>query len=54
MPYLGIFEVNFENDYYHISNQHPQICQIAKFCKNEKLLKFGPNIRYLDVFLVEF
>ena len=41
MGYLGIFEVSFENNYCHISNQHPQICQIAKFCKNKKLLKFG-------------
>ena len=37
MPYLGIFGVNFENNYCHIWNQQPQIYQIAKFCKNTKL-----------------
>ena len=27
-------------NYCHIWNQHPQICLIAKFCKNTRMLKF--------------
>ena len=41
MLYLGIFQVNFENNYCHISNQHPQISEIAKFFKRTKRHKFG-------------
>ena len=41
MPYLNIFGLEFKKNYCHISNQHPQICQIAKFCEETKLPKFG-------------
>ena len=57
MPYLGIFGVNFENDYCHICNQHPQICQIhpqicqiPKFCKNRKLHKIATKYALSEYF----
>ena len=41
MPYLDIFGLEFKKNYCNISNQHPQICQIAKFCEKTKMPKFG-------------
>ena len=48
MPKFGIKTVLFGyfggrilKKYCHISNQHPQICQIATFPKETKMPKFG-------------
>ena len=41
MPYLGIFRLEFSENYCHIWNQHPQIYVFAKFCEKTKMPKFG-------------
>ena len=37
MPYLGIIGLDFKKT----RNQHPLICQTAKFREKEKISKFG-------------
>ena len=49
MQYFGIFGLAFENKYYHIWNQHPRICLIAKFCEKPKMPKFGTKNAYLSI-----
>ena len=41
MPYLGIFGLEFSENYCHISNQHRRIYLIAKFRGKMKIPKFG-------------
>ena len=41
MFYLDIFQLEFENNYCYILNQHPRICLIAKFYEKVKIPKFG-------------
>ena len=48
MPKFGTENVLFENfgvrilkNYCHVWNQHPRICQTAKFCEKTKMPKFG-------------
>ena len=41
IPYLGIFWQEFKKDYCHIWNQHPQICQFAKFHEKTEIPEFG-------------
>ena len=41
MFYLDIFQLEFENNYCYILNQHPLICLIAKFYEKVKIPKFG-------------
>ena len=34
---IWVFQVkNFQKNQFFISNQHPQICQTAKFCQKKK------------------
>ena len=40
-------------NYCHISNQHPQICLIAKFYEEKKCSNLRPNMSYLSIFGVE-
>ena len=35
MPHVGIFGPEFQKNYYHILNQHPQTGLIAKFRKKK-------------------
>ena len=51
MPYLGVLGNNFKSSWY-VSNQHLQICIIAKFGTNIKILKFG--MLDLGIFGLEF
>ena len=47
MPYLGVF------DQKRLFG-HPQICLIAKFCKQkQKYLNLGPEMPYLAIFGLE-
>ena len=47
MSYLGILGLVFLKTYYHIWNQHPWVCLIAKFCKKkQKYLNIGPKMPY--------
>ena len=41
IPYLDILRLEFKKYYRHIWNQHRQILLIAKFCKKNKIPKFG-------------
>ena len=50
MPSLGIFGQCFEENYFCIWNQHPQISLIAKFCKTTKMPKFGTKNVLLGCF----
>ena len=36
IPYLGIFGLEFNKDYYQIFNQHPQICEAINFHPKQK------------------
>ena len=38
---FGYFWARILKNYFHISNQHPQICLIAKFLEKVKMPKFG-------------
>ena len=38
----------------YIFNEHPQICQIVKFCEIMKMLKFGTKNVLLGIFGLEF
>ena len=51
MPYLNIFGLEFKKNYCHISNQHPQICQIAKLRGKTNMPKFGTKNALLGSFL---
>ena len=54
MFYLDIFQLEFENNYCYILNQHPRICLIIKFCKKtQKHLIWGPKMSYLCIFGLE-
>ena len=44
IPYLGLFGREFLKNYCHIWNQHPQICLIANFMKEQKCLILGPKM----------
>ena len=35
-PYLGIFGLQFNKDYYQIFNQHPRICETINFHPKRK------------------
>ena len=52
MPYLGIFCAGILNKYYHIWNQHPRICLIAKICEKMKMTKFGTKNALFGYFWV--
>ena len=56
MPYFNIFGLEFEVNYFHVLNQHPGICLIAKFCKKKikKCLNLEPKMPYLSIFGLEF
>ena len=43
MPYLGIFGLEFQKNYCHIWNHHPQICLFAKFYGKTTMPEFGTN-----------
>ena len=56
LPYLGILGLEFEKNFCHIWNQHPRLCQTAKFHVKQKILKFGTKntlFAYLDTFRQE-
>ena len=40
---FGYFWDRIFKSYCHISNDHPRICQIAKFRRKMKMPKFGTN-----------
>ena len=41
-PYLGIFGLQFNKDYYQIFNQHPRICETINFHpKRKKKINLG-------------
>ena len=51
MPHVGIFGPEFQKNYYHILNQHPQTGLIGKFRKKQKnALNLGPKVPYLGIF----
>ena len=54
MPYLGIFGLELQKNYCHISSQHPGIGLIAKVCEIMKIPKFGTKMPYLSIFELEF
>ena len=41
MRHLGTFGLNFRKNYFHITNQHPQICQIPKIRGKTAIPKYG-------------
>ena len=41
IPLFGYFWAGILKNYCHIWNQHPQICQLAKFREKTKMPKFG-------------
>ena len=45
--YLGIFGLQFNENYSQIFNQHPQICEIIKFHPKQKEIFLGPKMVYL-------
>ena len=61
---LGIFDQeclicefyckNVLKNYSHISNQHPQICQVANFHEKTKLPKFPTKNVLLGIYEIEF
>ena len=54
MPYFGIFGLEFEKNYCHIWNQHPQNCLIANFAKKQKCLNLGRKMWDSGIFVLEF
>ena len=50
---LRFYCVVILRSYSHIWNQHPRICQNAKFPLNIKILKFGTKMPYLGVFRLQ-
>ena len=40
MPYLCILGLECSKNYYHIWNQHPQICLLSKFTRKTRMPKF--------------
>ena len=50
---FGYFSVRILKNYFHISNQHPQICHTAKFCEKNNL-NLGLKMPYLGIFGLEF
>ena len=54
MPYLGIFEQNFQKllSYLQAAPSNLPICKILR--KNKKCLNLGPEVRYLGIFGLEF
>ena len=43
-------KLEFSKKCCHITNQHPEICLIAKFCKKPKMPKFGSKNALLGYF----
>ena len=41
IPFLGIFELQFNKNYYQIFNQHTRICETKKFHSKQTNKKFG-------------
>ena len=55
IPYLGIFGLEFENKYYLIWNQQPEICLIEKLLKKKmKIPKFSTKIVFFGYFWARF
>ena len=55
MTYLGIFWLEFENDIVIFDwNQHPRICQTAKFREKMKMPKFRTKNVLFEYFRLEF
>ena len=46
------FRARILKRYFHISNQHPQICLIAKFLEKIKMSKFGTKNALFEYFWV--
>ena len=51
---IGYFCARISKKYYHIWNQLPRTCLIAKFCKKKKSLDLGLKMPYLGIFVLEF
>ena len=51
---FGFFWAKIWRNYYHIWNQHLQICGIAKFHSKRKSLNLRPRIPYLGIFRLKF
>ena len=50
---FGYSRARILRNYCHIWNQHPKMCQIAKFCE-KKCLNLGAKMPYVAVFGLEF
>ena len=53
-PLFGYLWARFLKIYLHIWNQHPRICQTARFREKIKMLNLGPNMLYLSNLGLEF
>ena len=49
IPYLGIFELQFNKNYYQIFNQHPGIFETIKFHQKQKKILMGTKMVYLGL-----
>ena len=47
---FGYFQARFLKNHCHITNIHPQICQIVNFGKKIKMPKFGAKIALFGYF----
>ena len=54
MPYGEYFGVRILKNYYHILNEHLQICGRTKFREKMKTPKFGGKMSYFDILGLEF
>ena len=51
IPYLGIFGMQFNKNYYQIFNQHTQICETIKFHLKRKKMNLGTKMLYQGFWL---
>ena len=51
IPYLGIFGLQFNKNYYQIFNQHTRICETIKFHPKRKKKNLGPKMLYFGLWL---
>ena len=51
IPYLGIFGLQFNKNYYQIFNQYARICENLKFNPKQKKVNLGSKMLYLGLWL---
>ena len=49
LPYLGIFGLQFNKNYYQTLNQHIRICETIKFHPKRKKITLGPKMLCLGL-----